>query len=95
VMPEAERPKVFVTASAVGFYGERGEERLTEESASGLGFLAEMCEAESLGLRAVAVWSGVVLPPFKLGLGGPLGSGSSTSRGWRWMTWCGSTSTCW
>ena len=90
-MPEAERPKTFVTSSAVGFYGERGEERLTEESARGSGFLADVCEAweaeafaaESLGLRAVAVRSGVVLrsllpvvlKPFKMGLGGPLGSG--------------------
>jgi len=90
-MPQAERPKTFVTSSAVGFYGERGDERLTEESARGEGFLAEVCEAweaeafaaESLGLRVVAVRSGVVvrsllpvvLTPFKLGLGGPLGSG--------------------
>jgi len=90
-MPEAERPKAFVTSSAVGFYGERGEERLTEESAGGLGFLADVCvaweaeafAAEELGLRVVAVRSGVVLrsllpvvlKPFKLGLGGPLGSG--------------------
>ncbi|MBT5774057.1 MAG: TIGR01777 family protein [Dehalococcoidia bacterium] len=90
-MPEAERPKTFVTSSAVGFYGERGDERLTEASARGSGFLADVCaaweaealKAESLGLRVVAVRSGVVLrsllpvvlTPFKLGLGGPLGSG--------------------
>ena len=90
-MPEAERPKAFVTSSAVGYYGERGEERLTEESAGGSGFLADVCvaweaealAAEELGLRVVAVRSGVVLrsllpvvlKPFKLGLGGPLGSG--------------------
>jgi uncharacterized protein len=90
-MPEGERPKTFVTSSAVGFYGERGDERLTEDSERGSGFLADVCAAweseafaaESLGLRVVAVRSGVVLrsllpvvlKPFKLGLGGPLGSG--------------------
>ena len=90
-MPEAERPKVFVTSSAVGYYGDRGEERLTEDSARGDGFLANVCAdweaeafaAESLGLRVVAVRSGVVirslfpliLLPFKLGLGGNLGRG--------------------
>ena len=96
-MAEGERPRTFVTASAVGFYGERGEERLTEESAGGSGYLAGVCReweaaafaAESLGLRVVAVRSGVVirslfpmmLLPFKLGLGGNLGNGR------QWFAW--------
>lgn len=87
----SERPRAFVSASAVGFYGDRGEERLTEDAARGSGFLADLVsdwEAEAatageLGLRVAMVRSGVVprsmLPalivPFKLGLGGKLGSG--------------------
>jgi len=90
-MPEGERPQVFVTSSAVGYYGNRGDERLTEGSSRGTGFLADVCadweaeafKAEELGVRVVAVRSGVVirslfrlmLMPFKLGLGGNLGSG--------------------
>lgn len=90
-MPEAERPKVFVTSSAVGYYGDRAAERLTEESGHGEGFLADVCvdweaaafAASEVGLRVVAVRSGIVirslfsmmLLPFKFGLGGNLGNG--------------------
>lgn len=94
------RPRALVSASAIGIYGNRGEEALTEESAPGRGFLAELCgtwEAEALaargaGIRTVPIRFGVVLDPrggvlekilpmFKLGLGGPLGSGK------QWMSW--------
>jgi len=44
-------PKVFVSASAVGFYGDRGEEILTDESASGTGFLAEVCRQWELAAQ--------------------------------------------
>jgi len=94
------RPGVLVSASAVGYYGSRGEELLDESSPPGSGFLPEVCvawekEAEaasSLGMRVAVIRVGVVLdprggalarmlPPFRLGLGGPLGSGR------QWMSW--------
>ncbi len=88
------RPRVLISASAVGFYGDGGEAELSEESPRGHGFLAELCEAwerEALragdqGARVVVVRLGVVLGrdggalekmlvPFRLGLGGRIGSG--------------------
>ncbi len=93
-------PRVLVNASAVGYYGNRGEEILTEESAPGAGFLAELCrrweeaalEARTSGTRVTILRFGVVLgggggmlgevlPIFRMGLGGPLGSGR------QWMAW--------
>ena len=67
----ARPPKTLVCASAVGYYGDRGEERLTEESPPGTGFLAEVCrewEAASApaarkGIRVVALRIGMVLSP--------------------------------
>ncbi len=94
------RPRVLVAASAVGLYGDRGDEELTESSGSGRDFLAEVCaawEAEAArardcGVRVVHLRIGVVLGegggalakmllPFRLGLGGTLGSGR------QWMPW--------
>jgi uncharacterized protein (TIGR01777 family) len=88
------RPAVLVNASAVGFYGDRGEDAVYEDSEPGRGFLAELCQAweaatepaERAGVRVVKLRFGVVLTPdggalakmlvpFKLGLGGRLGSG--------------------
>lgn len=99
-LPAARRPRVLVNASAVGYYGSRGDEVLREEAAPGDDFLAGLSrawEAEALrapqvGVRAVCVRTGVVLgldggalqqmlPPFKLGVGGPIGSGR------QWMSW--------
>lgn len=96
----AQRPGVLVCASAVGWYGDRGDEELDERSAPGKGFLAEVCQAweaealraEALGVRVVRVRIGVVLGPgggalarmllpFKLGAGGPIGSGR------QWFPW--------
>lgn len=65
------KPKVFVNASAVGYYGARGPEPLTERSANGRGFLAELCQkwedeaaqAEALGIRTVMLRTGIVLTP--------------------------------
>ncbi len=87
-------PAVLVQASAIGYYGDRGEEPLDESSAAGSGFLAETCReweaaslaAEQAGVRVVRLRIGVVLAarggalakmllPFRLGLGGRLGSG--------------------
>jgi uncharacterized protein len=94
------RPRVLVCASAIGYYGDRGDQELTENSAPGDSFLAEVCEqweaeaqrAEALGIRVVQLRIGIVLSksggalaemmtPFKLGVGGPLGSGD------QWMSW--------
>jgi uncharacterized protein len=89
------RPRVLISASAVGYYGRRGDEELGEDSAAGGDFLAGVCviwereatKAEALGLRVVRVRTGVVLdpdggalatmlPPFKLGVGGPVAGGA-------------------
>lgn len=94
------RPKVLVSASAIGFYGERGDEEITESSASGTGFLADVSKewesearrAEDAGIRTVLLRTGIVLSkdggalgtmltPFKLGVGGTIGSGK------QWMSW--------
>lgn len=87
-------PRVFISGSAVGYYGDRGDEPLTEASSGGEDFLARLCrrwesaavDAERLGARVVLLRTGVVLgraggalaqmlPPFQLGVGGPVGSG--------------------
>jgi uncharacterized protein (TIGR01777 family) len=89
------RPRILVSGSAVGFYGDRGGERLTEASGAGTGFLPELCaawedaarRAEGAGLRVVVLRTGIVLgrkggalaqmlPPFRLGLGGRIGTGA-------------------
>jgi uncharacterized protein (TIGR01777 family) len=94
------RPETLICASAIGYYGSRGDEVLTESSAPGSGFLPEVCvawereaqAAEAFGIRVVRVRTGVVLdanggalvrmlPPFRMGLGGRLGSGR------QWMSW--------
>ncbi|HYG82213.1 MAG TPA: TIGR01777 family oxidoreductase [Pyrinomonadaceae bacterium] len=90
----ARKPEVLVSASAVGFYGDRGAEVLTEESAPGDDFLADVCRewerataaAEGAGIRVVHTRFGVILSgeggalkkmlfPFRMGVGGKLGSG--------------------
>lgn len=87
-------PKVLVSGSAVGFYGDRGDEVLTEDAAPGDDFLARVCgdweaaaqPASDAGIRVVHPRTGVVLAkggplidkielPFKLGIGGKVGSG--------------------
>jgi uncharacterized protein (TIGR01777 family) len=94
------RPPILVCASAVGFYGPRGDEELDETSASGKGFLAETCRewesaadaARAAGVRVVHLRFGVVLSakggalakmltPFRMGVGGKLGTGR------QWMSW--------
>jgi uncharacterized protein (TIGR01777 family) len=93
----AEKPEVFVCGSAIGFYGDRGEEELTETSPAGRGFLAETVQAweaeaaKATGVRTVLLRTAIVLgqggalramtPAFRLGLGGPLGDGC------QWMSW--------
>ena len=97
------KPAVFISASAVGIYGDRRNELLTEDSAVATGsasFLASVCRvweestepARAAGIRTVRLRIGIVLtpaggalrlmlPPFRLGLGGRLGSGT------QWMSW--------
>jgi uncharacterized protein len=93
-------PKTLVSASAIGYYGDRGDAILTEDSPPGQGFLSEVCRAweaatepaRQHGIRVVQLRLGVVLsakggalakilPPFRLGLGGVLGSGQ------HYMSW--------
>jgi hypothetical protein len=94
------RPKTLISASAVGYYGDRGDENLTEESAAGSGFLPEVCrdweaaaaKAQTLGLRVVRLRTGIVL-----GSGGGalqamllpfrLGLGGPLGPGRQWWSW--------
>jgi uncharacterized protein len=93
-------PRVLLSASAVGFYGSRGDERLTEASPPGAGFLAEVCRAWEAaaapaarrGIRVVHPRFGIVLDP----TGGPLarmlppfrlGLGGRIGPGTQWMSW--------
>ena len=95
-----EKPEVLVSASAVGWYGARGDEELREDSAPGDEFQAELCQAweaaamraTQFGIRVVCLRSGIVLgrdggalarmlPAFRLGLGGRMGSGK------QWTSW--------
>ena len=96
----AKPPQVFVCASAIGYYGDRGEEILREESPSGGGFLAQVCReweaatepAAKKGIRVVNLRTGIVLgagggalakmlTPFRMGVGGRIGSGR------QYMSW--------
>ena len=95
------RPSVLVCASAVGYYGSRGDELLREESASGHDFLSEVCReweaaakpATDAGIRTLHTRFGLVLSrkggalqkmllPFRLGVGGRVGSGT---QWWSWV----------
>jgi uncharacterized protein len=97
-------PRVLLSASATGIYGDRGDEILDEDSSAGKGFLADLCvqweaatkPAADAGIRVVHLRFGVVigpdggamaklLPLFRLGLGGRLGSGR------QWMNWVSET----
>jgi uncharacterized protein (TIGR01777 family) len=94
------KPAVMVSASAIGFYGDRGDEILREDSASGKDFLAQVCReweaatapASAAGIRVVNIRTGIVLSrkggalpkmalPFKLFVGGKVGTGS------QYMSW--------
>ena len=93
-------PKVFVAASAIGFYGDRGDEELTESSASGRDFLADLCrawEAESgraaaFGARVVILRFGIILAKHggalpRMTLPFRLGAGGRLGSGRQWMSW--------
>lgn len=93
-------PKIFINASAIGIYGDRGEVTLDESSQRGSGFLSDVVvdwekalkPAKDAQIRTIAMRFGVILSkeggalakmltPFKLGLGGPVGSGK------QFMSW--------
>lgn len=95
-------PATLISASAIGYYGDRAEETLTEESVAGDDFLAstaiewegEAQRAEASGIRVVCLRTGIVigkgggaleamLLPFRMGVGGPLGSGK---QWWSWVS---------
>lgn len=95
-----KKPKVFVSSSAIGFYGDRADEELTESSAAGDTFLAKTCaewetearRAEDLGIRTVLVRTGVVLAKEGGALGQMLtpfkfGVGGVIGSGKQWMSW--------
>jgi hypothetical protein len=94
------RPRVLISSSAIGIYGDRGDEVLTDGARPGRGFLADLGQAweaatdlaREAGIRVALPRTGLVLhpdggalarmlPPFRLGLGGPLGTGR------QWMSW--------
>lgn len=94
------RPSVLVSASAVGFYGNRGDEELDEDSSAGNGFLSEVCQAweaevaraSELGIRTVSLRTGVVLSSkggalAKMLLPFKLGMGGPLGNGNQWMSW--------
>lgn len=93
-------PHTFISASATGFYGDRDDELLTEQSEPGNDFLSDVCVeweratdiARQSGIRTVNTRFGIILdqhggalkkmlPPFRMGIGGRLGSGQ------QWMSW--------
>jgi len=95
-------PQVLVSASAIGYYGDRGSELLREQSPPGTGFLPDVCRqweaatdaATRKGIRVVHLRTGIVLSgkggalrkmllPFKLGVGGKIGSGEQY---WSWIS---------
>lgn len=95
-----QKPSVLICASAVGIYGDRGDEMLTEESAAGSGFLAETCvaweaaaePARQAGIRVVHARLGVVLSREGGALGKMLtpfrfGLGGPMGSGRQWMSW--------
>lgn len=95
-----DKANIFICSSAIGYYGDRADELLKEESAPGVGFLPEVCReweaatrpAADAGIQTVQIRTGVVLSskggalakmltPFKMGVGGKIGSGK------QWMSW--------
>lgn len=94
------KPRVFICASAVGFYGDRGDELLEETSAPGKDFLADVCRgweaatrpAEEAGIRTVQLRTGVVLSGSEGALAKMLppffvGAGGPLGSGRQWMSW--------
>lgn len=100
VASRENKPRVFVSASAVGYYGNRGDEILTEDSRPGEGFLADVCRAwedetqpaADAGVRTVIVRTGIVLAKHagalkQMLLPFRLGLGGKQGSGKQWMSW--------
>lgn len=94
------KPKVFISGSAIGFYGDRGDQEMTEASAAGDTFLAEVCKeweaesrrAEDMGIRTVLLRTGIVLSKDGGALATMLtpfkfGVGGVVGSGKQWMSW--------
>ena len=94
------RPRVLVSASAIGYYGDRGDELLTEESKAGTDFLAGLAQeweaearkAEALGIRVVIARFGIILAKHggalpKMMLPFKFGAGGKLGSGKQWMSW--------
>lgn len=99
-MQSSQRPSVVINGSAIGIYGDRGDELLDEESAPGEGYLAELCaewertagEIASLGVRTVMLRTGMVLGREGMAfrkMCAPLkwGVGGRLGSGRQWMSW--------
>ncbi len=96
----SKKPEVFILASAIGWYGDRGEEEVDEDSIQGSGFLPEVCsdwesaasKVEEAGIRTVYLRSGIVLSATGGALGKmllpfKLGAGGPMGGGKQWMSW--------
>jgi len=96
----SQRPKALVSASAIGFYGDRGDEILTEDSALGMDFLAQVCQeweaatepAARAGIRVVRLRFGMILSPMggalrKMLLPFRLGAGGRMGSGAQYVSW--------
>jgi uncharacterized protein len=95
-----QRPRLLISASAIGYYGDRGEETLREDSSSGAGFLPEVCRewegatepAAKAGVRTVQMRFGLVLSPSggalqKMLLPFRMGVGGNMGNGRQWWSW--------
>lgn len=95
-----EKPQVFISGSAIGYYGNRGDETLSEESAPGTGFLSEVCQqweeatmpAVQADIRTVHLRTGIVLSTTGGALAAmltpfKLGLGGRVGNGRQWMSW--------
>lgn len=95
-----DKPKLFISGSAIGFYGDRGNDEMTEASSAGKTFLSEVCKeweaesrrAEDLGVRTVLLRTGIVLSKDGGALATmltpfKLGVGGVVGEGTQWMSW--------
>ena len=95
-----QKPEVFLVASAIGWYGNRGDEILDEQSEAGTGFLPETClaweasadAARQAGIRTIHARTGVVLDASggaleKMLLPAKMGAGGPIGSGKQWMSW--------
>jgi hypothetical protein len=95
-----KKPEILISSSAIGFYGDRGDEEVTETSSAGDTFLSEVCKewesesrrAEDMGVRTVLLRNGIVLSKDGGALGTMItpfkfGLGGIVGSGKQWMSW--------